>query len=303
MSAIEQNKNTAIPTKAWWALAGTSILWGTTWVASRIGVQDVPGLQVAYIRQFIAGSIWVAYFLWKGEKLPDIKTMGWLLMMSFFIFVLANGMSTWSVHYISSGLGALIGALYPLCVALLEMIIYKNSGKPLTWIGLIIGISGVGVVFYENTFHTQPEGYGFGILLGMIAMLAWSGGTLILSKNKVDINPYYAIGWQMLFGSILLFVLAHSTGNYIALNEIPMKSWGAIAYLVSVGSIVAFSAFIYSIKYLPQAIASLYAYINPLVAMVIGFFLLNEPFTVNLLVGSVVTLIGVYLVNRSLKKG
>ncbi len=303
MSAFVQNNNTAIPAKAWWALAGTSILWGTTWVASRIGVQDVPGLQVAYIRQFIAGSIWVGYFLWRGEKIPGIKTMCWLLMMSFFIFVLANGMSTWSVHYISSGLGALIGALYPLSVALLEMVLYKNSGKPLTWIGLLVGISGVGIVFYENTFHAQPEGYGFGILLGMIAMVAWSGGTLILSKNKVDINPYYAIGWQMLLGSILLFILSHGTGNYIAIQEIPLKTWGAIAYLVSVGSIVAFSAFIYSIKYLPQAIASLYAYINPLVAMVIGFFLLHEPFTINLLIGSIVTLLGVYLVNRSLKKG
>lgn len=293
----------SIPVKAWWALAGTSILWGTTWVASRIGVLEVPGLQVAYIRQFLAGSIWVGYFLLKGEKIPNRKTMAWLLIMSFFIFVLANGMSTWSVRYISSGLGALIGALYPLCVALLEMMLYKKTGKPLTWVGLLIGISGVAIVFYENTFHAQPEGYGYGVLLGMIAMLAWSGGTLILSKNKADIDPYYAIGWQMLFGSVMLFILAQVTGNHIPFNEIGMKTWGAIAYLISVGSIVAFSAFIYSIRHLPPAIASLYAYINPLVAMITGFFLLDEPLTLNLLIGSVITLAGVYLVNRSLKKG
>lgn len=302
MNTSANNNSVSIPVKAWWALAGTSILWGTTWVASRIGVSDVPGLQVAYIRQFLAGSLWVGYFLIKGEKLPDRKTMAWLVVMSFFIFVLANGMSTWSVRYISSGLGALIGALYPLCVALLEMMLYKKTGKPLTWVGLLIGISGVAIVFYENTFHAQPEGYGFGVLLGMIAVLAWSGGTIILSKNKTEIDPYYAIGWQMLFGSVMFFILAQITDNQIAINEIGIKTWGAIAYLIIVGSIVAFSAFIYSIRHLPPAIASVYAYINPLVAMITGSFLLDEPLTINLLIGSVITLAGVYLVNKSLKK-
>jgi drug/metabolite transporter (DMT)-like permease len=291
-----------IPSKAWWALAATSILWGTTWVASRMSVQDTPGLQVACIRQFIAGAIWVGYFLFMGEKIPKGKTLLWLLILSFFIFVLANGLSTWSVRYISSGLGSLIGALYPMCVVLLELVFFKKKTKWLTWIGLFLGLTGVAVVFYENTFHEQPEGYEFGILLGMVAMLAWSAGTLILSKNKVDINPYYAIGWQMLFGSVQLALLAAATGQLVQISSIPLSSWLTIGYLVSVGSILTFSAFIYSIRHLPASLASLYAYINPIVAMVTGALVLNESITLNLIIGAVITVVGVYIVNHSIKK-
>jgi drug/metabolite transporter (DMT)-like permease len=136
----------------------------------------------------------------------------------------------------------------------------------------------------------------------MVAMLAWSAGTLILSKNKVDINPYYAIGWQMLFGSVQLALLAGATGQLVQISSIPLSSWLTIGYLVSVGSILTFSAFIYSIRHLPASLASLYAYINPLVAMVTGALVLNESITLNLIIGAVITVVGVYIVNHSIKK-
>ena len=122
------------------------------------------------------------------------------------------------------------------------------------------------------------------------------------ARNKYKMNPYYALGWQMLIGSFLIFIAARLTGNNIPFNEIPMQTWVAIAYLISMGSIIAFVAFIYSIKHLPPAIASLYAYINPVVAMVTGTFLLDEPLTLNLLIGAIITLGGVYLVNTVSKK-
>ena len=297
-------KNSTHKQKAYLALVATSLIWGTTWVASKIAVQQMPGLQVSYIRQFAAGTILIIYFLIKGEKLPTIKQFGWLVTLSVFIFVLANGLSTWGVKYVNSGLASLIGALYPLCVALIELLILKNrNNSPLTFIGLIIGIGGVAFVFYENAFHDQPEGYSFGILLGFIAMLSWSIGTILITRNKYKMNPYYATGWQMLIGSFIICGLANSTHNTIPLNAIPLETWAAIAYLVVMGSIIAFVAFIYSTKYLPAAQASLYAYINPLVAMLTGSILLREPLTMNLITGAIITLAGVYLVNYSMKIG
>ena len=97
--------------------------------------------------------------------------------------------------------------------------------------------------------------------------------------------------------------MARFTNNDIPLSDVPLKTWGAIAYLIIMGSVLAFAAFIYSIKYLPTAIASLYAYINPIIAMIVGSILLDEPFTLNLLFGAVITLVGVYIVNYSVKKG
>jgi drug/metabolite transporter (DMT)-like permease len=289
--------------KAYFALSATSIIWGTTWVASRIGVQHVPALQVSYIRQFIAGCLLLIFFFIKGEKMPTWPQFRWLFILSIFTFVLSNGFSTWSVKYVSSGLAALISALNPLCVVIIEMIFFKKkkNNTALTFIGLFVGIGGVAIVFYENAFHQQPEGYGVGVLLGFIAMIGWSIGTIFIARNKHQMNPYYAIGWQMLTGSFLIWLMALATGNNISFSEIPFQTWSAIVYLICMGSIAAFAAFIYTVKHLPPAIASLYAYINPIVAMITGALLLNEPLTFNLIIGALITLAGVYIVNYSIK--
>jgi drug/metabolite transporter (DMT)-like permease len=285
------------------ALTATSVIWGTTWVASKIGVQHTPALQVSYIRQFIAGTLLLAFFFVRGEKLPTWQQFRWLFILSIFSFVLSNGFSTWSVKYISSGVAALISALCPLCVVIIEMIFFKkNNNTPLTFLGLFIGIAGIAVVFYENAFHEQPEGYAFGVLLGFIAMVGWSIGTIFIARNKYQMNPYYAVGWQMFFGSFLICVLANTTSNNIPFSEIPFETWAAIVYLICIGSIVAFVAFIYTVKYLPPAIATLYAYINPIVAMITGAIILSEPLTLNLIVGALITLVGVYIVNYSIRK-
>jgi len=292
------NKN-----KAYLALTATSIIWGTTWVASRIGVEDVPGLQVSYLRQFIAGCLLLLFFFIRGEKFPTWQQFRWLFILSIFMFVLANGFSTWSVKYIPSGLASLISALAPICVVLIDLVFFKQfKNTPLTFIGLFIGFAGVAIVFYENAFHKQPEGYALGIIYGFIAMLGWSIGTVFITRNKYNINPYYAMGWQMFLSSFMIFALAKFTNNDIPISQVSLKTWSAIAYLIIMGSVLAFAAFIYSIKYLPTAIASLYAYINPIVAMLFGTLILDEPLTINLLLGAVVTLVGVYIVNYSVKK-
>ena len=115
-------------------------------------------------------------------------------------------------------------------------------------------------------------------------------------------NPYYAVGWQMFIASFLIRMLALATGNNIPFDEIPLTTWAVIVYLICIGSIVAFVAFIYMVKYLSPAIASLYAYINPLVAMITGSILLKEPLTLNLVFGALITLAGVYIVNYSIRK-
>ncbi len=286
------------------ALCITSIVWGTTWVASKIAVTDMPALQMASIRQFFGGIFFVLFFLfYKKIGLPTRQQFVWLLMMAFLMFVMANGLSTWSLNYIPTGLSALIGALYPLSVVVIEMLFFKNRNmNVLTFIGLLLGIAGIGIVFYENAFHNRPDGFIYGVVLSVIAMLSWSVGTIFIVRNKVKMNPYYATGWQMLIGSGMLFIISHIFQPTIPLQAITTKSWLAITYLVLAGSLLAFIAFIYSMKKLPAALSSLYAYINPLVAMVTAAIVLNEKLTMNILWGAIVTLIGVFLVNYSIKR-
>jgi len=291
-------------TKAYIGLFLTSTLWGTTWVASKLGIREMPALQMAAIRQLIAGLCLVVFFmLYKKLPIPTGKQWRWLFVMAILMFVFANGLSTWSLKYIPTGLSALIGALYPLSVVIIERIFFGAKRiTPLTLLGFILGIAGIGIVFYENAFDNISSSFAIGISLSVIAMLSWSLGTVFIARNKANLNPYYATGWQMLVSSVILYVLSAVTQGTVSLDEIPLNGWLVILYLVIFGSIITFVAFIYSMKKLPAAIASLYAYFNPLIAIVTAGLLLDEKLTMNILWGAIVTVLGVFLVNYSIKR-
>jgi drug/metabolite transporter (DMT)-like permease len=288
--------------KAYLALCATSFIWGSTWVASKIAVEKVPGLQISAIRQLLAGVIFIVFFKLKGAPWPNLSQLRSLLFMAFFLLIFANGLSTWSIRYISSGLGALIGALFPLFVVIFEMSFYKTRVKPLTFTGMALGIAGIVFVFYDNAFHHQPGDYMFGVALGLIATISWSIGTIMVARKKININPYYGMGWQMVLSSPFIMAMSFATGQHVPVTDIPLISWGGLIYLVVAGSCIAFVCFIYSMKHLPAGVASLYAYINPIVAMLIGSVVLTEPLTIDLLIGTVITIAGVYLVNHSMKE-
>lgn len=279
----------------------TSVVWGTTWVTSKIAVGEMPPFQMAAIRQFLGGISFVLFFLlYKKIPLPSARQFGLLLIMSLLMFVGANGLSTWSLQYIPTGLSSLIGALYPLSVVLIEMIFFRNRNvSALTFLGLLLGIGGIAIVFYENAFHSRPPGFFFGAALSVSAMFCWAIGTIIISRNKIKVNPYYATGWQMLISSAILLMIALTTKDTIPLAAISTRAWLSIAYLVGAGSIISFIAFIYSMKQLPAALFSLYAYFNPLVAILIAGLFLKEKLTLHILWGAIVTLAGVFLVNFS----
>ena len=289
--------------KAYIALTTTSIVWGTSWVASKIGIQKVPGLEIASIRQFIAGILFLLFFHLKGQKLPTKKEFLWLTLMAVLLFVSANGIATLALKTIPSGMGALISALYPLSVVIIERIFFRNTRiTTVTIAGLLLGIGGIALVFYDNAFANHSEGYSLGVIMSVIAMLSWSIGTIVLSKTKLKMNAYYATGWEMLISSLILMIMLFVSGDSMPLSEIPLQSWGAIAYLIIASNIITFVAFLYTMKHLPAAVAALYAYVNPIVAILVGSLLVNEKITFKIIVGSLITLVGVFLVNQSLKK-
>ena len=291
--------------KAYLALTVTSIVWGTTWVASKMGVAHMPAFELASIRQFLGGGINILFFLLiKKEKLPTAKQFKWLIPMAFLMFVSSNGIATYGLQFITSGLAALIAALYPLSVVLIERFYYKAIKiTPQTLLGLFLGLLGIGFIFYTDSLQVHGGNYALGVGLSLFAMLTWSIGSIIISRTKIEINQYYSIGWQMFISAIAMGLFTYLSGNYIAITEIPAISWGVIIYMVIGGSIFAFVSFIYSMKNLHPAIASLYAYINPIVAIWVGSLLIKgEQITWNSILGTICTLTGVYLVNRSLKK-
>ncbi len=301
MSSLSKNKKEL---RGYLALAITCVVWGTTWVASKIGVQEIPATQMASLRQLLGGLSFVLFFmLVKKYPLPTLKEFKWILVMSVLMFVFANGLSTWSLKYIPTGLSALIGALYPLSVVIIEKLFFKTMKlNLLTFIGLFLGLTGVGIVFYESAFDNLSADFVIGLALSVVAMLSWSLGTIFISRNSSPLNAYYSTGWQMLISAGILFLVSQAAHDTVPLNAISLRGWMAILYLVLFGSIIAFIAFIYSMKVLPTAISSLYAYINPLITMIVASVLVREKLTIYILWGGMVTLIGVYLVNLSIKR-
>lgn len=293
-------------TKAVFALSLVCFLWGTTWIAAKEGVRYMPALQLAGIRQLLGGLCYVIFFLSKGAKLPKGKEWIPVIILSLLNFTFSNGLSNWGVQYISAGLGAIMGAVFPLWLVVIGL--FSSSQKmPVKAIaGFLVGFAGICIIFYEHLHDFFNADFRFGIFLSLIATWTWAFGTLYTKKKAASFNPYFSLGLQMVIsGSFLL--LGTKTLNspginiFLPIADIPFKAWLAIAYLVIFGSVIAFVAYLYALQNLPTEQASIYAYINPIVAVLLGWILFNERVTLFLVIGGAVTLLGVYIVNKTFK--
>ncbi|WP_235892964.1 DMT family transporter [Flavobacterium franklandianum] len=283
------------------ALCWVSFFWGTTWLASKEGVKHMPALQLAGIRQFIGGILYVGFFLYKKTPWPKGKQWKTIFILSLLNFVLSNGLSTWGVKYISSGLGAIIGAIFPLWIVLITVFRGEKIAR-LSILGLIVSFGGVCVIFYDHLADFLKPDFRFGIFISLIATFTWAFGTMYTRKKAASFNPYFSLGLQMLISSFITLAIIGATGTGVNISSIPANSWWAIGYLVIIGSVLTFIAYIYMIQRLPAEINSIYAYINPIVAILLGAVIYGEPLTTTIAIGGAVTLFGLYLVNYSIRK-
>lgn len=289
--------------KAIFALALVCFLWGTTWLASKQGVKYIPdALQMAAIRQLIGGAFYVAFFLIKRTALPKGKQWIPILILSFLNFMISNGLSTLALQYgISGGLGAIIGAIFPLWLVVIGLFASKEKMPLKAIIGLLLGFGGVCIIFYDHLHDLLNPQFRWGILLSVIATWTWAIATLYTKKQANFFNPYFSLGLQMMIGGFVLYIFTVSTGRSVSIMTIAWQSWVAIAYLVIFGSLIAFVCYLYALQNLPTEQASIYAYINPIVAVVLGSIIFDERLTIYLALGGLVTLLGVFLVNNAYK--
>jgi drug/metabolite transporter (DMT)-like permease len=283
------------------ALSFVCFFWGTTWIASKEGVKHMPALQLAAIRQFIGGILYVSFFLYKKAPWPKGKQWKTIIILSILNFALSNGLSTWGVKYISSGLGAILNAVFPLWIVIITFFRGEKLAK-LAILGLIISFGGVCVIFYDHLSDFLQPDFRFGILLSLIATISWAFGSLYTKKKAATFNPYFSLGLQMVISSSFLFAITGATGTAVNITSIPAISWWAIAYLVIIGSVLSFIAFIYMIQKLPPEINSIYAYINPIIAVLLGAIIFGEVLTVTIAIGGAITLFGLFMVNKSIRK-
>ena len=287
--------------KAILALVAVCLFWGLTWVASKVGVQYMPALQLAGIRQFLAGAIYVSFFLLRGEKLPKGKQWRSVFILSFLNFMMSNGLSTWGVKYISAGMGAIMGAIFPLWLVIIGIFASKEKLPRNAILGLLLGFGGVCTIFYDHMTDFLNPQFQLGIGLSLVATWTWAFATLYTKQEALSFNPYFSLGLQMLISGTTLFFVSEISGQSIPFAHIPWEAWSSIAFLIVFGSLIAFICYLYALQNLPTEQASIYAYVNPIVAAFFGWIYFNDQITPFLIIGTFITLLGVYLVNKAFR--
>lgn len=289
--------------RAYIALGLVSFFWGTTYIASRIGAQHMPGLFVSGVRQFSSGLILVSFFLARGYALPGWDVLKKISLQGILLLCIANGLLTWSLEYISSGLAAIIAALVPLFITIFTIWLSRRT-KITRWmiIGMLIGFTGVLTIFYDYVGQLHNRSFVVGVVLALLSTLSWSFGTVYTSRQKVSTDILFTVGLQMLSAGVVMLIVCGLTGKYANLADTGHASWLALAYLIVFGSLLAYSAYVFAISKLPPAQVSIYAYINPIVAVGLGWLLLQEKMNANMILGTIITLTGVWLVNKEFKK-
>lgn len=271
-------------------------------MGTREAVKYVPAFQMVGIRQLIAGSIFVLYFLYRRTRMPNPKEWRMIFLLAVINFIISQGLSTLGVKFTTAGLGAIIGAIFPLWLVLIITLRGRTKILPMTWVGMFVGFAGVCTVFYEHLSMLFDFTFLGGIVLGLIASLSWAYGTILTRDFALDYNPYFSIGWQMLIAGVVLTVVTTISGDTMPLIDISAYAWAVILFLTIISSVFAFLAFLYALQKLPTSLVSVYAYINPIVAVITGALLIGEPLTLLIVLGSVITLAGVYIVNKAMQR-
>lgn len=274
------------------------IIWGSTYLAIRVGVQSFPPFLFGGIRFIIAGSIILLFAHFKKLEFPK-ERIDYLKISVVGIFLLAisNSLVLIAEMRVNSSTAALLIATLPIFMALIELFIPGGSRINLSgWIGMLVGFAGVGILSLSGGSELDTD--IIGIILLILAGFAWAAGSVYSKRTVFKGSIVVQIGVQMLSGGLVQALTGIATGEAARLNPEPSGIW-ALLYLIMVGSLVGYTSYIYLINVWPISKAGTYAYINPIVAMFLGWLLLGEPVTAKMIISAVFILAGVLIVQRS----
>ena len=287
-------------TLAYLAFVTVCIIWGTTYLGITIALETVPVLLLAGLRWMFAGVVMSALILATGRGLPRPALWGPLVLLGLLMNVMGNGLVVYAQQYVASGLTAVLIATTPFWQALLERMLPGGERfSPRALAGLGLGFSGIVILVWPEMTNGGAGGRAFigGVLAIQLACIGWVIGTSFAKRHELGDNPFRSTALQMVFSGIMLLAAATAHGDWAQLSFTP-RTLGALAYLSIAGSLIAYSAYIYAIQHLPLQLVSLYAYINPMIAVALGTLLLSEPFSPRIAIAAVFVLAGTWIVGR-----
>ncbi len=286
------------------ALLTVYIVWGSTYLAIRIGLDGWPPFMLGATRFIVAGII--LWFLgWRRKesfpkKWVELRTA---IIAGFLMLTLGNGMVVWSEQYVTSGMTAVIIATVSLWMMGLESL--RPGGEPMSWakfFGAVIGLAGVATLMADELFNGRDANVFIGQLALLGASFAWAAGSIYSKHAPMPKSTLMGSSVQMLAGGFALLILAGYNGEYTEFDAsaaLSGRSLWALIYLTIFGSCIAFTAYTWLLRHSSPALASTYAYVNPVVAVFLGAIILDEPVTMKLILGSALVLLSVFVIQRA----
>jgi drug/metabolite transporter (DMT)-like permease len=281
------------------------VFWGGTYLAMRYGVEVLPPFVLASARYLIAGPIMLALSaIFKLKMIPSRQEFGRLAIIGVLMLGCGNTSVMWAEQYIPSGLAALLVTAIPLYAALIEMALPRGEGLPARgWIGIGIGL--IAMVFLlwpelRNGLHGDSREIVAAVVT-LVGTLCWTAASVISRRSTIRISGVASAGWQMVFGGVFNLGLLGISGEYHG-SQWGMKAWGSIFYLVVFGSLITYTAYIYLLDNVAVSKVATYAYVNPVIAVILGAIFVKERFVAVEYVGMGGILLAVFLVTSAKMK-
>jgi drug/metabolite transporter (DMT)-like permease len=290
--------------RAWAALIAVYIVWGSTYLAIRFAIETIPPFISAGIRFLIAGAILFAWRRLRGDPAP--KKVEWrsASIVGLLLLLGGNGGLVWAEQRIPSGIASVFIATTPLWMVLIDSLRPGGTRASwLTWVGVLVGLSGIFLLANPWQTHTaaSPPLDSIGIIVLLIAALSWTIGSLYSRNARLPDSPMLGTGMEMLVGSAGLFAFATFIGEWkhFDLAAISLRSVSGLTYLILFGSGIGFVAYTWLLRNAPTSIVSTYAYVNPVVAIFLGSVIANEPLERIEIVSATIIIAGVVLITSS----
>lgn len=285
---------------AWIAVC---LIWGTTYLGIRVSIETMPPFVMAGLRWVVAGGLLLGAQRVRGTALPPLSVWPSAALVGFLLLVLGNGGVVWAEQYVASGLTAVIIATSPFWMVGVEAISGGERLTGRTLAGLAVGFGGIVLLVWPELERAEAGGAQFlaGVVALQIACAGWAAGSSWSKRHTQHHDLIGATALQMVLAGVMLLVIGTVAGEWPALH-FSIRSVTAFVYLIVVGSIGGFVAYMYALKHLPIALVSLYAYINPVIAVILGVIVLSERFDLRMGIGAAVVLSAVAIVRASAGK-
>jgi drug/metabolite transporter (DMT)-like permease len=290
-------------TKIWIALVALYIVWGSTYLAIRFSVETIPPFLHAALRFLVSGAILYVWRRAAGDPAPTWSNWKSTAIVGAALLLGGNGLVGWAEQHVPSGIAALMISTSPFWLVLFESL--RAGGAKPTWqgiLGLVAGFGGVFILIGPAEFSGTKAGYDtFGIILLLLAPLFWSMGSIYAKGADMPKSTLLGTGMEMLAGAAALFLVSVVKGelNGFSFGDVSMRSWLGLAYLITFGSLVGFVSYGWLLQNAPVSLMSTYAYVNPVVAVLLGNLLADEPLNSRILVAAAIIIGSVIFINSA----